>query len=445
MSRELKTTVRFERSLISEGGDSIRYMIVELSAAARAKADAGSTPLNIALVIDSSRSMYGSRLQSALRAAEGIIHCLTEKDFISVISFSDDTQVHVDGLRCDERGKDSALQALNYIGIRAGTNISGGWFKGAECIGTVMLENPNCKNHILILSDGHANRGTLDTSALAHHANELQMRGVTVSAVGIGDDYSSSQLYSIAQYGGGRIHHAAHPPEIVEVVMGESDELRDRCIENLKVEIQFPDVMYKSLNIIPTEMDSTKTRAVCIFGGLSAGASRSAIFRVCAPEGKKNDELKFVVRTQWRNSGQSKVVEGSVSTGVLKYADPTKNQFQPVDDESALKIAKLWQSFCVFQATHLNRKKEYAKLEQFLTREIKYYRRFCKTAPHACILMSELIQLSTIANEDWGEASRKEMQTSTYTNLYSLTDTRAGGSKRKWQDFTGQFTRPKLH
>lgn len=439
MGKELKTTVRFERSLVSEGGDSIRYLIVELSAASKTKAEL-NTPLNIAIVIDSSRSMYGSRLQSALKAAEGIISCLTDDDFVSVVSFSNDAQVHVDGLACNPRGKESALKALKKIEVRAGTNISGGWFKGAECVGTVMLQHPNMKNHVVILSDGYANQGTLDPSALAHHANELQMRGVSVSAVGIGDDYSTSQIYSVAQYGGGRVHHAAHSPEIVEVVMGEFDELRERSIENLKVEIEFPsEVMYKSLNIIPTEMDQNKT--VCIFGGLSAGRARSAIFRVCAPEGKKNEELKFVVKAKWRNSGQAQIIEGHTSTGVLKYVDPTKNSFQPVDDEVALRIAHLWQSYVVFQATNLNRRKEYSKLEQFLNREIKYYKRYCKTVPQACVLMSHLVQLSLIANEDWDEASRKEIQTSTYTNLYGLTDTRSG-ARKKWQEYTGQFTRP---
>lgn len=438
MSHDLRVSARFERNLVSTEGESVRYLVVELSAAPKPMASfASNTPINVALVIDCSRSMHGSRLQSAIKAAEGIIDCLGENDFVSIVSFSGDTQLHANGVSCDSAGKVALRLALKEISVRAGTNISAGWFRGAECVGNTMQKNPHMKNHIVLLTDGHANEGTLDPTALGHHATQLQMRSVTASAVGIGNGYSSSQIYSIAQYGGGRVHHAAHPPEIVEVVLGEIDELRDRTLENIRMEIEFPeDVLYKELNIIPTRTD--RQHATCDFGGLSAGKSRSAIFRVCAPEGKTNKNLNFVVNTHYRPTGQEKICAGQTATAVLRFVDSNKNELQPVDDDVALRIAILWQSWIVFEATNMNRMKQYEKLEHFLAKEIKYFKRLCKVSPQCSILLSDLLGLSRVANQDWDEADRKEIQSSTYTNLYGLSDTRTG-RRRDWQEYTGQF------
>ncbi len=436
MSKEVRTSAKFERTLVSEGGDSVRYLLIELDTARQARQESPSA-LNIALVIDSSRSMYGSRLQAALSAAEGIVNCLSADDFISVVSFSNNALVHVDGIKCDEHGKSSALEAIRRISVNAGTNLSAGWFKGADCVTTVMRENPGYKNHVLILSDGYANRGTLDNKTLSSQASSLQDAGITVSAVGIGNDYSNSQLLAAVQYGSGRIHHAVHPPEIVEVVMGEADELRERLVEDLKVEIKFPqNCAFKSLNILPVE--TNHDRVVCVFGGLAQESSRAAVFRILVPDGEKNEELKIEILTKWRISGQKNVSQANATYASLKFVDPTKNAFQSVNDENAIEIAKLWQSWIVFQSTNLNRSREYKRLERFLTREIKYFQRFAKAAPIVAIFLPDLVEMFNIAYEDWDEASRKEIQSSTYTDLYNLKDTRSG-TRKKWQDFTGEF------
>jgi len=438
MNDGIAVSARFDRGLVSEGGDSIRYLYVELNAApADAEAETmASSPLNLALVIDSSRSMVGERLHAALQAAADIIEGLDASDFISIVSFSDTALVHARGISCDAEGKQKAFDALRTICLRAGTNISEGWFSGAECVGTVMLDHSNCKNHVLMLSDGHANQGTLEPAALVLHATELQKRGVTASAVGVGEGYSTAQLYAIAQHGGGRIHHATHPPEIVEVVLGELDDLRARTVENLVVKISFPETAtLKSLNIIPCQVEADHAR--CVFGGMSAGSSRAAVFRVGTNAGNMDELVELRIEVSWRNCGQPLLMRAPVCKASLVYANLEKNAMQAIDSATAFSISKSWQSWIVWQATNLNRLKDWTRLERMLSRELKYFRRFCRTVPGAIILLNELEELNKVSHYDWGETSRKEIQTSTYTTSYNIKDSRSGS--RKWQDYTGEF------
>ena len=60
------------------------------------------------------------------------------------------------------------------------------------------------QNRVIVLSDGHANRGLVEPGELGHHAAELRKRGLYTSTVGIGDNYSPVQLDAIAEHGGGR-------------------------------------------------------------------------------------------------------------------------------------------------------------------------------------------------------------------------------------------------
>ena len=149
MNDEVMIRAGFDRCFVSEGGDSIRYLFVQLTAPAKtAGCQSLDSPLNLTLVIDCSRSMYGERLNSAIQAAADIIEGLSERDFISVVSFSNKAIVHVDGINCDNWGKQFGLSALKAIELGSGTNLSEGWFMGAECAGKVMAKNSNCKNHV---------------------------------------------------------------------------------------------------------------------------------------------------------------------------------------------------------------------------------------------------------------------------------------------------------
>ena len=93
----------------------------------------------------------------------------------------------------------------------------------------------NWINHVILLSDGPANRGILDPEILSNYASEMRDRGLYCSTVGIGDNYSMTQLQALAEAGGVRMHDAEHAHEIAEVVLAELWEVRKTHPQNIKV------------------------------------------------------------------------------------------------------------------------------------------------------------------------------------------------------------------
>ena len=124
--------------------------------------------------------------------------------------------------RAGKRRADSILSGVHSGGM---TCLSGGWLRGAETVALLREGTEGHRSQVILLSDGHANEGILDPEELARHASELRERGVYTTCVGIGDGYSPEQLAVLSEHGGGLLHRAERPHEIIEVLLGELGEL----------------------------------------------------------------------------------------------------------------------------------------------------------------------------------------------------------------------------
>jgi len=219
---EMNVDAALDRKIAWRRGGSVRYLVAEAGVEDLAAVDQASRDLAIGLVIDASGSMQGPRIDAAKKAALMIVEKLTDGDHISIVSFDEHAKLLVEGVRCDREGSKKAKEAINGLDTGTTTNLSGGWLLGAqEAAKAAQLVDGPIHGHVIVLSDGHANQGILDPTEIAGHAAELMSRGLTSSTVGIGDDYSPVHLQAIADSGGGRMHDAERPEEIIEVVIAD--------------------------------------------------------------------------------------------------------------------------------------------------------------------------------------------------------------------------------
>jgi hypothetical protein len=70
---------------------------------------------------------------------------------------------------------------------------------------------------------------------LAKHASELRKRGIVTSTVGVGHNYSPTQLQAIAEAGGGRMHDAEEPGDIAQIVMAELNDTLSTVVDHLEL------------------------------------------------------------------------------------------------------------------------------------------------------------------------------------------------------------------
>jgi Ca-activated chloride channel family protein len=429
----MQVSASFDRKLIWHQGGSVRYLVVEVSASP-AEAPKQPVPLNLALVVDTSGSMTGSPLDSALEAAHGVLQQLTGADRLSIVSFASEAQVHLAATAMDSAGRARAQAAVAGLKADGSTNLSAGWLLGAECVARGRAERDGCQNRVLLLSDGHANGGITDPEVLAEHARQLRQRGLYTSTVGIGDGYSPEQILTIANHGGGRMHDAERPQEIIEVVLAELQESYVTAADNLTLSIPSDaGVTLKSLNDFGAQ--STGTVTTWSMGSLPAGASRAAVIRVKFPAGEPGSVRRFPIRADWRVPGGG--AETLTTTVEARFAVGAENDAQPRDIPLSEMVAGVWQAYLVRHVVRLNRAGRFDAAVARLKRDLPHFKKYCAGLPGGPAMVAELRKMQKVADRDWNERGRKEMELAMYQRSSLIVDARSA-PRPSWDSYLPQ-------
>jgi Ca-activated chloride channel family protein len=173
--------------------------------------------LNLALVIDRSGSMAGSKLSYARKAARFLAGELTERDRLAIVTF--DEQVNV--LVPSQPVRDPLLfiSAINTIDAGGCTALFDGWLAGATQVANQL--DPAGLNRVLLLSDGQANEGLTDAEAIAARVEGLTQRGISTSAFGLGSGFDEDLMGAIAGAGDGTLAQIESPRQLADLYASE--------------------------------------------------------------------------------------------------------------------------------------------------------------------------------------------------------------------------------
>jgi Ca-activated chloride channel family protein len=422
-------SAELDRALVWERGRSVRYLGVGLSATIPATARPAQRPaINLAVVIDASGSMSGGRLDAARAAALGLIERLSERDVLSVVSFASDVITHVNALPLNHDNKRTAARAVEALVTRGSTDLAAGWQRGAECVAAYNSVRPGHHSRVLLLSDGHANEGLTNPLELGRLAERWCGQGVSTSAVGIGSGYSAAQIESIAGNGGGQVHHADEPAEIVEVVLGELGDLAGTVAENVVVEVAHsPGVKVELLGDFPLAQQDHQIR--CSVGSVISNRPRRVVFKVTAPAGVPGDQLPFHVRAQWNPAGSTALQTASAPAAVLHFAEESANNAQFRNVALSVEVARVWQGFVMQRAVQLNREGVVDQARQLVEAELGYLERYCQGLPGTATLLDELRTFLADASRPMEESRRKAYGNRAWKNTRQEIDHRTQQSK----------------
>lgn len=432
MEKNIDITVRADRKLAWYRGDSVRYLVLDI--VGRETEESGSEkrePLNLALVIDRSGSMHGAPVQAAKKAAAGVVEMLGKEDLLTVVCFDNEVDTIIKSLAMDDAGKAEAQKAIRRIRSKGMTDLEAGWLRGAEYLAENMELSESFRNNIVLLSDGMANRGETDPEVLGEYANGLQARGILSTTVGIGDNYSPEILQAIAENGGGRMHDAEHPAEIVEVVTAELGELSQVIADNLRVDVQVPpDTGCKLLSSRQLNRESENGYS-CLLGTLASRGSRQIVFQVTLPAGHDGDEQAFHCTASWSRESGTDSCKASAS---IKLVRGRKNNGQQRDVDCSLIVAAVWQSQLIRKITRINFNRNYERLRDIQAGEFRYFEKYCHGLPGAETMIEGVERLLRRAHRPMRERSRKEMTLAAYKAQSCERDYRTN-ERGSWDSF----------
>ncbi len=205
----LSVKVTPAQGLLSEAGGPT-WAIIDVSTS---DDEVAAQPVSLALVIDTSGSMRGEKLQQARDAARRLVAQLHEGDELALVAFGESART-LPRRRMSEAGRAAALAFIDALEADGGTNLSDGLTAGAQA-----LVEAQGSRRLVLVSDGRPTVGLTVSQQLANAASVIHERGVTVTAIGVGDDFDSALMQRLAQQGGG-FSGDLRRAEALELVLG---------------------------------------------------------------------------------------------------------------------------------------------------------------------------------------------------------------------------------
>jgi len=218
--------------------------VIDMSCPQQESPDERTYSLNLAVVLDISGSMKGTKLENCKTAIEDLLQTVIQKgDTFHIVVYATNARVVVDDAGFGDL--EDAIARLRVVDTEDNTNIEAG-LKLAfaqlrkvpdsedECEGEVTLkETPRAEKtvvkRVMFFSDGNANRGIRSTDALTHLvASEKESQNLQLTSFGVGSKYNDALMRALADAGSAPFYYIETDDAIPVIVKNACD-----CVNSL--------------------------------------------------------------------------------------------------------------------------------------------------------------------------------------------------------------------
>lgn len=217
-----------KRSIMPLDEPQVIYLLTEILAPppTNTRDQGDEAQLNLTLVLDTSNSMDGSRIERVKIAAQRIINDLNPGDFISIVTFNDRATVIVPATRADD--KLSLNARITMISPSGGTEIFQGLSAGVD----ENRKNLNNRyvNHVILLTDGHTYG---DQERCLELADTAGAEGISISAMGLGHDWNDQFLDDLASRTGAHSTYIQSEKAVSKFLNDKVKNLSDSFAERM--------------------------------------------------------------------------------------------------------------------------------------------------------------------------------------------------------------------
>ncbi len=183
-----------------------------------------SKPVSVLMLVDTSGSMYGDRIDQARAAIDDFIGQLRPDDRVAVTSFSS-TVTPLQDFTTDHAALSAAVDKLQARGETA-------LYDAVVAATRAISTETTSQRLILLLSDGN---DTISTAQKSASLSAAKAAGVGIIAVGLGSDIDSKYLDSLAQTSGGHFLEAPTPTDLRKSYNDLAQSIRNQYTLTIKV------------------------------------------------------------------------------------------------------------------------------------------------------------------------------------------------------------------
>jgi Ca-activated chloride channel family protein len=278
----------------TRGGESFVLLEVRGTDAAKARS---APPANLALVIDRSGSMKGTRLRNAINAASAAVERLNDGDRVSVIAFDNVTSVVVPPTTIGTSTREQVIASIRSITLGGDTCISCGIEEGSLQLERSALGSVN---RMIVLSDGDATKGVRDVPGFRSIGQRARDRGISVTTIGVDTAYNEKILSAIAQESNGRHYFVENDAALSKVFAAEAESLATTVASGAEVTVELaPGVELD--RVFDRAFRRAGNRVSVPLGSFTSGEVKTVLLKVRIPSQKEGTALVADVNMTYRD------------------------------------------------------------------------------------------------------------------------------------------------
>ena len=239
-------------------------------------------PLNIVLLLDNSGSMERADrvriIQEALRVLAGKLQA---QDTFSIVTFARTARLRVDGIPGNQAA--AATAEVGKFTPEGGTDLGDALDVAYETALHHYL--PNGDNRVVLLTDGAANLGDVDSNSLKQKVETHRKQGIALDCFGIGwEGYNDDLLEVLTRDGDGRYGFINTPEEASTEFVSQIAGALHVAAADVKVQVEFnPDrvISYRQIGYAKHQLTKEQFRDNTVAAGqIAAQEAGNALYTI---------------------------------------------------------------------------------------------------------------------------------------------------------------------
>ncbi len=228
---DVGTYLSYQNVLVTSE-NKLAYLLVEVKPSS--EIGVGPASLNVAIALDKSGSMYAAeKLDYVISAVSHVIDCLRPADLCSIIVFADKARVLIPSSQIyDKQSARRLVRNIDQVEVGSGTEMLHGIRAAMDEIRR--NQSPERLNHIILLTDGL----TLHESHCKEACLMAAGRGISVSTIGVGDDFNEQFLLDIANACRGNSYYIDIPRDIPQIFEKELRGVQNVVVRNPRLHLK---------------------------------------------------------------------------------------------------------------------------------------------------------------------------------------------------------------
>lgn len=177
-------------------------------------------PVHFTLLLDTSGSMNEeNRLKNVKWSLKHLIKFLTPDDQLSLVDFNDYSIIHMNRQPMTLENKQKIDHIIDRIEPNGGTNLSSSIVTSRDCLYLNSDGICHMKQGIVLLTDGYANQGIVNSGELMHILKRVvqDSNGASVTCIGYGVNHNAELLRNLATEGGGAYNVVQNLEDVAEI------------------------------------------------------------------------------------------------------------------------------------------------------------------------------------------------------------------------------------